>query len=359
MRKSTNGTGACSQKRQRSEAALLLQEVQSQEGREEQVPHREEVDLEQCRPLRSHCQTVKFCGQTHLNACLSKKKKAPPVGREALDTQQLASLFQTLVELGRAWAAVMGLCQLFLGERADCVRQLRTSWLRNLGPQEARTPAVCIPEGVNKKTTCREVPLHSGLATLLHNWMFREPLRGAQQSWPHPGQEVQEGDRLLFPGLVLKTQARAWGVAVSERAYLHALTTAAGVIQSQRQFVREAGGRHIFEDVDLSRIGTHTFKKSHVTLMKCEGASSSLISSITGTTAATLEKHYDVPTRKRQHHAINASLGPVLDMVAFPADAQPSSPKNAINIWRPWCGSPCEIQWNFCQACGQKLPTLP
>ena len=62
---------------------------------------REEVDLEQCRPLRSHCQTVKFCGQTHLDACLSKKKKAPPVGREALDTQQLASLFQTLLELGR------------------------------------------------------------------------------------------------------------------------------------------------------------------------------------------------------------------------------------------------------------------
>ena len=90
-----------------------------------------------------------------------KKEKAPPVRREALDTQQLASLFQTLVELGRAWAAVMGLCQLFLGERADCVRQLRTSW-----PQEARTPAVCIPERVNKKTTSREVPLHSGLAWL-------------------------------------------------------------------------------------------------------------------------------------------------------------------------------------------------
>ena len=106
MRKSTNGTGACSQKRQRSQAALLLQEVQSQEGREEQVP------------LRSHCQTVKFCGQTHLDACLSKKEKAPPVGREALDTQQLASLFQTLVELGRAWAAVMGLCQLFLKTHA-------------------------------------------------------------------------------------------------------------------------------------------------------------------------------------------------------------------------------------------------
>ena len=50
----------------------------------------------------------------------------------------------------------------------------------------------------------------------------------------------------------------------------------------------------------IDRLGTHTFKRSAMTLMKDTCTSTALVGAIAGTTAKTLDRIYDAPTWRRQ-----------------------------------------------------------
>ena len=125
------------------------------------------VNKGECRSLHGHCKMVRFCSEPHMKLCRQKIEKSTPKtirrGREPLTIQQLAHLFHTLVNsIGAPWAAVLVLCQLATGERADCARRMDISWLRNLAPDSASLPTITIPQ-VSKKTVPRTIPLPAGL----------------------------------------------------------------------------------------------------------------------------------------------------------------------------------------------------
>lgn len=267
------------------------------------------INKQQCRRLRSHCKLVRFCCHSHQQECRLKAKKPKRSGREALTAEQLGHLLSTLInKVGAPWAAVLCLFQLVLGERADCARRLDAAWLSNLSAGSASLPMVTIPK-VNGKTTPRTVPIPAFLATLMSSWMD-QPLPGAHDSqWPFPGHDLQQHvekgtQRLLFPGRQLGGQnIRNWQRPVTERGYLEKLEMACQHIALERAEDRLAGKKHIFENVDLKKVGTHTFKKSCVTLLKDAKVSNAVISAITGTSVRTLEDVYDYPTTKRQREA--------------------------------------------------------
>ena len=92
-----------------------------------------------------------------------------------MDTNQVRCLFDTLLRLGCPWAAVLMLVQIFMGERADCARQCRWSWLRGMAPGSLKPPSVEIPDEINGKTVAREIPLHEPFARLLLGWVEGRP----------------------------------------------------------------------------------------------------------------------------------------------------------------------------------------
>lgn len=310
---------------------------------------RSKVDLDLCRPLRSHSAIVKFCSLGHMQKASMKAPKKKGRGREALDVEQAIMLFDTLNELGFVWAAVLMLFHLFLGERADAVRQLQVGWLRHFDPCSAENPAVVIPPGLNGKTWSREVSLPMSFARLVHSWMEQPLCRGKGNQWPLRGQSLESESDVLFPGVDVTTQRRSHK-AVSERAYYNALMKAGQTLVLAREQTRNKGGRHVFEGMDLSRLGTHSFKKTHVTLMKTSGFSTALISSITGTSPTTLDKHYDVPTSKRQREALDEALGPIL----------PGHRNNAgTTAFCTNCGQKIVESWRCCCQCGNALAACP
>ena len=163
-------------------------------------------------------------------------------GKQPLNAQQLAHLCATLVKsIGASWAAVLVICQLATGERADCARTMTISWLHDLTPGYARSPTIKIPQ-VNQKTVPRTIAFPHFLADLLQRWM-EKPLEGQRGSqWPWPGHDLEKQDRLLFPGRQRNGQ-RDWENPVTERAYVRILKRAV------EHIANEGAPDHCYEDV--------------------------------------------------------------------------------------------------------------
>ena len=97
----------------------------------------------------------------------------------------------------------------------------------------------------------------------------------------HSGPEVKARTRKLqrqcsyFPGRVRGgVDNRHWGVSVSRRAYLLKVTAAAEDILAERAEHRRSGKPHPFDECDLTRLGTHSFKKTGVSLLRDVAAAS-------------------------------------------------------------------------------------
>ena len=226
--------------------------------------HRREADLQQCRAIRNHCQSVKFCCRAHLDKCKSGTGSGVAScrgGREVLDAAQMTSFIDELIRNGPVWPAIMLMIQLCMGERADAVRRARVKRFEDIEAEALGAPFINIPK-VNGKTVARKVALPVSVAIQIHSWMHKSPLKNSHgQQWPFPGQQVSHPDTLLFPGMARRGRARCWSRAVSERSYLKMLKNAAGRIGCERTTVRLLNDKHLFDDVALDKIGTHTIKK--------------------------------------------------------------------------------------------------
>ena len=191
--------------------------------------------------------------------------------------------------MGQCWVAALTFIQLVLGERADCARSAKRTWFKNLNPLSNGNATVEVPE-TNGKTQARSIHLPTKIGRVLWSWMHEKPLKGPNgASWPFPGQ-VCEGDVFLFPGLEGRGK-RKWTAPVSERGYLYQLRAATKLLARDRASARATGrDDHVFEDVCLERVGTHSMKKSAVTLLADNGVSTTLVSCLTGTTIPTLQR---------------------------------------------------------------------
>ena len=314
--------------------------------------HRREADLPQCRAIRNHCQSVKFCCRAHLDKCKSGAGSGVAScrgGREVLDAAQMTSFIDELIRNGPVWPAIMLMIQLCMGERADAVRRARVKWFEDIEAEALGAPFINIPK-VNGKTVARKVPLPVSVAIQIHSWMHKSPLKNSHgQQWPFPGQQVSRPDALLFPGMARRGRARCWSRAVTTRSYLKMLKNAACRIGCERTMARLLNDKHLFDDVALDKIGTHTIKKTMVTSLKAAKYSTAVVSAITGTHARTLDSVYDVPTAKRQRHAINDIIVPALNL--------PHAPKPATAaVFCCHCGAQRQVvTWQFCHQCGQRV----
>ena len=279
-----------------------------------------------CRNIRGHCQNFRFCCKRHRDVCYADSAShEPPRGpREGLSAEQYTLLFNILLNAGAPWAAVLTLLQTNLGERASCMCVARRSWLHNLDPACADPAMIRIPCAVNGKTVSRDVPMDTGLAKLLARWTGAAPLKSSTGAmWPFP-HCPRDTDWLLFPGLDLKDPKklrRDFGKAVSRRGYLKTIThLAVPLLAQQRQQCRDRGGAHAFDMYPLNKLGTHSLKKTSVMLLRDVCRSTSVVGSICGTSAATLERVYDQPTFKRKQAAVQRAFGTMVTKVACIAD---------------------------------------
>ncbi|CAE7444313.1 unnamed protein product [Symbiodinium sp. CCMP2592] len=326
------------------------------------------VNLQQCRPLRKHVQTVRFCSKSHLHSCklqqgaqtekTSSRAKRNAKGRVPLTAMQVGILFRTLVQqVNCPWAGALCLLQLFLGDRADAARQASTEWFRNLNPETGNPPGVAIPD-CNDKTTVRENYLSEGFAALLWHWVL-EPLKGRddKSSWPHPGQNLHRAflnneHMLLFPGRVCGgLDRRNWDKAISEKAYYNAIREAAGIIQRERAQAHSQQSSHSFDGVDLDRLGTHSMKKTLVTELCEQNVSLAVISQLTGTTEEVLLRHYYKPSQEKQQEAVSKGLARVVAAVSPKVSPQEGSAESYCTK----CGRQRDPDWNFCPKCGTKF----
>ena len=228
------------------------------------------VDMTMLRPtLRRDAKIIRFCCYQHRDRCIATEPQQPRGQREPLEANQLADLFNRLVAQGTPWAAVLCLLQLQCGERADCARQCRWSWFRNVGADSAATPSIAIPR-INGKTKTREIPLLPMFAAQLYAWTHGQPLKTPNSddvTWPFPKQKTH-GSSLLFPGLSRKGGygqwwKRSWSKPVSERAYLGTLKKVAQRVKQEQQ--QNGGTGHLWFDVEVDKIGTHSLKRSAAT----------------------------------------------------------------------------------------------
>ena len=282
-------------------------------GREARAA-RTDVNADFCWYLHPAAEVVRFCGRVHRKLCSARTPVARGQ-REALDLQQYSALFYTLVRLGAPWAAALTLLQLVCGERADCARQARAGWLQHIDPGDDHPATVRIPKA-NGKTKAREIPIAPPVAALLHRWTaqgLRQP-GGVQQQWPFLNDpRPQSPLRFLFPGKWpgAADKGRDWGRPVTVRGYRSKLAEAAVVLQRERATNKRRGASHPFDGFPLDRLGTHSFKRSAVSLMKDTCTSTALCGAIAGTTAKTLDRVYDMPTLKRQQALVARAFGPV------------------------------------------------
>ena len=217
------------------------------------------------------------------------------------------------------------------------------------GSQVAGTPSVVVPAGVNGKTWSREISLSITFAHVLHEWMEVKPLTGGKNhQWPFQHQKLDTGTNFLFPGVDTKSQTRT-DKAVSEKAFFNCLRKASQILTHARKIARDRGETHPFEGVNLENVATHMLKKTHVTMMRCNGFSAALIASITGTSSQTLDKHYDVPTGKRQREALETVFGPVL------VGCQNPTVEEEKQTFCSRCGMATMDSWNYCCKCGTQV----
>jgi hypothetical protein len=103
--------------------------------------------------------------------------------------------------------------------------------------------------------------------------------------------------------------------------------------------------------MDLSKIGTHSWKKSAVTLFKDKQISTSIVSVLTGTSCRTLDSVYDVPTAKRQRQTVDEIFTPVMQQVN---NASKNMEQVAVKFCHN-CSAKVDSSWAFCPYCAMKL----
>ena len=174
------------------------------------------------------------------------------------------------------------LLQISLGDRCDCARQATTDWFSGLQRGSPNLPSALIPE-VNGKTKPRRVPLHPSFADMLWGWIADKPLCSGREQWPFLEQELAHATReekttYLFCGR--SGNGRNLPVLhkpISERAFLKQITRAARILAQERLAAHKNHEIHVFDDIDLSKLGTHSWKKTAVTLMKDQRISTSIV----------------------------------------------------------------------------------
>ena len=244
------------------------------------------------------------------------------------------------------WAAILFLTQLCLGERAEAATSVRVSWVHNLQQEHGNPCYIEIPDGVNEKTKARTVPMLQCFANLLRGWMYASPLvtpDGGQ--WPFPEQPLQDPQCCLFPGLQVNGNklTRTWTRPISTRAYLKKIREAADILHRERADMQSRGLPSVWDETDLAKLGTHSMKRTCVSLLKDKCRSSAVVGAICGTTPATLDREYDAPTQRRQRMALQDALGPVLDV-------------SAASVFCTGCRTERQSpKWIYCPACGTKF----
>ena len=128
-----------------------------------------------------------------------------------------------------------------------------------------------------------------------------------------------------------------------------------------------SAAEHLWAGVNLDRVGTHSFKKSWVSILMEETQSLAIVSALSGTSMATLSQTYDVPTFRRQQNAQSRAFGALMlqEMVETGGteESQPST-RDITGQWKfcPFCG--CRLRsdggtanamFSFCPHCGAKL----
>lgn len=314
---------------------------------------RAKVDVSLCRTLRSHCKSVKFCCESHRDLCIKQQPTRKRGGREPLTVDQFAKLFQTL-ESFAPWAAMLSLLQLCIGDRADCSRQCHWSWIKSLNPASKEQASIEIP-AVNAKTVARTIPLHEPFAQFLWQTSQVKRLEAPNgEQWPHDGQPMAP-NKPLFPGFNATGQKRDWCKPISERAYLQKLATAGDILGREVAAANLRGEDHIFMGFDLTRLGTHSMKKTAVTLMAEAKVSFSIISKLTGTSPEMLQRTYDVPTVARQSRAMAAAYQGVLPEAQDRSQSRKPASRTA-NKFCGMCGNECDhVKQKFCTRCGSRL----
>ena len=319
---------------------------------------RAEVDVDKCRPIRTHSAYVKFCCASHMKKCCDGVEAATRGPREVLDELQVVYLFRVLVERNASWAAVLMLFQVFLAERADAMRRAQVGWLLGFNPNDACPPSIKVP-GVNGKTVARTIAVSRAFADLIYNWMHKAPLKAGKCQWPCKDAPLQKSKTCLFPGMheAGSKKCSVWSKAMSERAYLGQVRSAANFLQKERAQFRRAGRDHAMDDCDLSRLGTHSFKRTGVSLLKDKCRSTAVVSSISGTSQATLERVYDTPTAKRQRSAGSQAFDGIVAKVKPPAKSKKAAAAKKGSFAIKFCAA-CgkervDQTWMACPFCGR------
>lgn len=312
---------------------------------------RKDANQNQCRAIRQHCNVFKFCSKEHLLLCKAAHESSKRGARQPLTQNQCIVLIQTLMSMC-PWAAMLSLLQLFIVDRADCARQCCWGWFSEMQPGGKNQPSISIPKA-NGKTVARTIPIYKPFADFLWKTSHGHRLRSLTgESWPGDGQDVDSDGAPLFPGYAKNDKTRDWGKPISERAYLARLHQAAEVLRAQRAVAKANGVDHEFDGFDLGLLGTHSFKKTSVTLMSEQKISWAIISEISGTSVQMLQRCYDVPTKMRQHQAMED----VFDAPAWSNVLGPSEHQHGTNNVAKYCGKCGHARQHpddlFCTSCG-------
>ena len=321
-------------------------------GAEKQLK-RKDVNMAMCRPIRAQCCIIRFCCKEHLKQCKSICPPPKHGGREPLNQNQCITLMQTLLAIC-PWAAILSLLQLFIMDRADCARKCRWSWLSGMEPGSKGQPVINIPR-VNGKTVARSIPIYRPFGEFLWTISHGNPIESSNgDAWPAAGQNL-ELESPLFPGYAADGKTRDWNKPISERAYLARLHQAGEILRAQRAAAKANNDDHPFNGYDLNRLGTHSFKKTSVTLFSEQKVSWAIISAISGTSIPMLQRSYDMATKARQHQAMeevyDEAWAPVLG-------TEPQQPSESSRPGK-FCGKCGQARKHeddvFCTACGLPL----
>ena len=139
------------------------------------------------------------------------------------------------------------------------------------------------------------------------------------------------------------------------------------MIKEQVATCKIQGVAHAFEDAMLSRLSSHSCKKTSVTLMKQQGVATTIISMLTGTSCRILDTTYFRPTKRAQRDAqASAFQGITQGLKDLAADADLNKDKEEVPTQPPAaaaeavhfcvaCGRKTRTEWCFCPSCGTCL----
>ena len=154
-----------------------------------------------------------------------------------------------------------------------------------------------------------------------------------------------------------RTLARDWDRAVTSRAYLYQLREAANLAMQERAAHRDQGLPHVFDDYPLELLGTHSMKHTGLSIMKDVCSSTVLVGTVAGTTAKTVERVYDQPTRKRQQRLVEKAFEPMMHELAGVAGAARATSASEAAPSEHGSGMPraaCAWVYCFCTECGKR-----